>query len=310
MRQRRSLAELLRAMRAAGIGCIVLRGAALAETLYDSPAHRPRTDLDLLVNETDVDAALAVVEGLGFRALPEHPQLLLRGDGTLLDLHIDPLDMDRIRAWADMTPLRTEDFFAEAAPGRLAGEEALLVADRLLMPWLCFHAMKHSFERLIWLWDIALLARRVEKREAWPEVLEGARRWRLERPCFYALAYARAHLGAPVPEAVLEVLRPRMGWRERALFGRVMAHETVPFLAERLFARMMPDARSRAAFWWETIVPREDVRRQIAGGEGCGRCRFIRKRLAQAWRFLGALGREIAGLGRAVLAGRVRPPTP
>ncbi len=64
---------------------------------------------------------------------------------------------------------------------------------------------------------------------------------------------------------------------------------------------MMPDARTRLAFWRETIVPRESVRRQIADGEGCARCQFIRKRLAQGWRLLRTLGREVAGWGRAAI---------
>ena len=301
LRQRRALGELLAAMSERDIPCFVLRGASLAETLYDRPALRPQTDIDLLVAGADLAAAASAAGDIGFRALPEHPQLLLRADGALLDLHADPLDMDRIRAWSHLTPLRTEDFFAEAREGRLANAPALLAPDELLMPYLCFHAMKHSFERLIWLWDIALLARRIEARGDWDAVLAGARRWRLERPCYYALAYAAHHLDAPVPDPVLAELAPRMDWRERALFARVMAHEVVPFLAERLFARMMPDARTRLAFWRETIVPRESVRRQIADGEGCARCQFIRKRLAQGWRLLRTLGREVAGWGRAAI---------
>ncbi len=300
LRQRRALGELLAEMRECEVPCFVLRGASLAETLYDTPAMRPQTDIDLLVREADAEAALEAAVGLGFRPLPGHPRLLLRDDGALLDLHTDPLDADRIRAWERLTPLRADDFFACARPGRLAGEPALLAPPDLLLPYLCFHAMKHSFERLIWLWDIALLVRRVDAAGEWDAVLARARGLRLERPCFYALAWVRAHLGAPVPEACLAALRPRMDWRERALFSRVMAHEVVPFLAERLFARMMPDVRARLDFWRETIVPREDVRRQIADGEGCVRCQFIRKRLRQAWRLLRTLGREIRALaGRA-----------
>jgi len=282
---------LLQRMQDAAIPCIMLRGQSLAESLYQPPVSRPQTDIDLLVDEGDVETAKQIAVKAGFKPVENHPLLFLR-EGALLDLHADPLDMERIHAWGYLTPMRTRDFFAHAEQGELAGVPALLVHPRVNLPYLCFHAMKHSFERLIWLWDIALLARRVQEKNQWDEVLEGIREYRLERPCFYALSYVRAHLDAPVPEYLLEKIQPVMNWRERTLFSRFMHHEIIPFLAERLFARMMPDVRHRLAFWRETIIPREEVRRQIAG-EGCVQCQFIRKRLKQLLKLFWTLGREI-----------------
>jgi len=281
---------MLQQMHKAGISCITLRGQSLAEAMYDPPASRPQMDIDLLVDENDIPSVKRVMVQAGFEPVERHPLLFLRED-ALLDLHADPLDMERIHAWAHLTPMRTRDFFTHAEQGELAGMPALLVHPRVNLPYLCFHAMKHSFERLIWLWDIALLARKVQEQHQWDAVLEGVREYRLERPCFYALSYAHAHLDAPVPGGMLEQIRPAMGWRERALFSRFMHHESIPFLAERLFARMMPDFRHRLVFWRETIIPREEVRKQIAG-EGCVQCQFIRKRLKQLAKALWMLVRE------------------
>jgi len=282
---------MLQRMQESGVACITLRGQSLAEAMYDPPASRPQTDIDLLVHEKDVPAAKQVVVQSGFEPVEHHPLLFLRED-ALLDLHADPLDMDRIHAWGYLTPMRTQDFFSHTEQGEPAGMPALLVHPRVNLPYLCFHAMKHSFERLIWLWDIALLARKVQEQHQWDAVQEGIQEYRLERPCFYALSYVQKHLDAPVPEHLLEKIRPTMDWREQALFSRFMHHESIPFLAERLFARMMPDFRHRLTFWRETIVPREEVRRQIAG-EGCVQCQFIRKRLKQVLKLFRTLGREI-----------------
>jgi len=283
--------NMLQHMRESGMACITLRGQSLAETMYDPPASRPQTDMDLLIREEDIPAAKQVVIQSGFEPVEHHPLLFIRGY-ALLDLHADPLDIERIHAWAHLTPMRTRDFFSHAEQGKLAGMPVLLVHPRVNLPYLCFHAMKHSFERLIWLWDIALLARRVQEQKQWDAVLDGIREYRLERPCFYALSYAQEHLDAPVPESLLEKIQPAMDWRERALFSRFMHHEIIPFLAERLFARMMPDFRHRLSFWRETIIPREEVRRQIAG-TGCVQCQFIRKRLKQLLKLLWILGREM-----------------
>jgi len=283
-------AALLQRMHESGIACITLRGQSLAETMYDPPASRPQTDMDMLVCEDDVSAAKQVAIEAGFDPVENHPLLFMR-EGALLDLHADPLDMERIHAWAYLTPIRTQDFFDYAQAGELAGMPALLVHPRVNLPYLCFHAMKHSFERLIWLWDIALLACKVQEQCQWDAVLDGIQEYSLERPCFYALSYVQKHLDAPVPEHLLEKIRPSMDWRERALFSRFMRHESIPFLAERLFARMMPDFSHRLVFWRETIVPRKEVRQQIAGG-GCVQCQFIRKRLKQLLKLFWTLGRE------------------
>jgi len=129
-------------------------------------------------------------------------------------------------------------------------------------------------------------------------VAASIRALKLERPCFYALSYAAMHPGAPVPAELLTSIRPPMGWLERSLFARHMAHRRIPYLAERIFARMQPDLAHRLEFWRETIYPRFEVRKQIAGS-GCTRCNFTRKRIKQV---AGALG-MLLGEGVALLRG-------
>ena len=283
-------AMLLQHMRQSGITCMILRGQGLAETLYHPAVLRPQTDIDLLVDECDLAAVTQIVIRAGFGLVEHHPLLFIR-ESILLDLHIDPLDMERVPARTHLTPMRTRDFFSHAEPGRLAGGPALFPHPRINLPYLCFHAMKHSFDRLIWLWDIALLSRNIQKEDQWHAVLEGIREYRLERPCFYALSYVRMHLDAPVPREMLEVIQPKMGLREQSMYARFMRHEVTPFLAERLFARMMPDFRHRMLFWKEAIVPRGQVRARISG-EGCVQCGFIRKRLKQLIKALWMLVKE------------------
>lgn len=60
------LRELLVAFAGAGIGAIVLKGAAFTEALYGNLALRPMKDLDLLVRPSDLDRAEELVRGLGY----------------------------------------------------------------------------------------------------------------------------------------------------------------------------------------------------------------------------------------------------
>jgi len=288
LRMKNALRQVLVSLDAAAIPVIVLRGLSLSTTLYADARQRPQSDIDLIFKPKHVLQAKQVLWDAGFRVDSVYANIFNRGD-IQLDIHAEPLGIERIQAWAYLTPLRAVDFFTHAQEGELLGEKTLLVHPRVNLPYLCFHAMKHSFERLIWLYDIALLSKQIEADGLWDEVLKGIQEYRLERPCFYALSYAQKYLGGVVPDAIMVKLCPDMGWAERRLFAKYMNHDIVPYLAERLFARMQPDFKHRLKFWRETIYPRYEIRQQMANG-GCVKCSFIRKRLKQlfkvfAWPF-------------------------
>ncbi|MDQ6989160.1 MAG: nucleotidyltransferase family protein [Mariprofundaceae bacterium] len=298
MHQRFALAKILKAMNAASIPVICMRGKAVAEDLYTPSFLRGSTDIDLLYHEDDGPVLKQILtDSLGFSVSPKYPEMFLR-DELPIDLHTEPLGITRILAWEHITPLRAPDFFEHSQQGEMAGEKALLVHPRVNLPYLCFHALKHSFERLIWLYDIALLANKVSEDDMWDEVLAGIQAYKLERPCYYVLAYVQAHLAAQVPDEILQTIQPKMGFFERRLFKRHMQHESIPFLAERLFSLMQPSLKHRLEFWRETIYPRYEVRKQIAGC-GCVKCNFIRKRLKQVGSALWGLTKELFSIARA-----------
>lgn len=299
LRLRHACGQVLKALQRAGVPVLCMRGVAVSERYYGELAPlRPISDIDLLLDGTRMLDAKQALWDIGFRPSAAYRSVYLRGDITL-DLHDEPISIERVESRQHITPLRAPDFFAHTRDGALAGVDAALLLDvSLELPYLALHAMKHSFERLIWLYDIALVAKRVDEEGAWEQVDQAVRTYRLQRPCYYALAYAREHLGAPVPYALLESMRPSMGFVERNLFRRYMQHRTIPYLGERLMARMQPDFRHRVAFWRETIYPRYEVRKQMAHG-GCVKCSFIRKRLKQLLKALWSLIREGFTLFRA-----------
>ena len=63
-----TLAEILSAFQAAGIDVLVLKGAALAHTVYAEPGLRPMRDMDLLVREEDAVDAQQLLREIGFDA--------------------------------------------------------------------------------------------------------------------------------------------------------------------------------------------------------------------------------------------------
>jgi hypothetical protein len=92
---------------ARGVRCLPLKGAALAERLYDSVAHRPMADVDLLVLD-EWPRAVTLLEKAGFaeQGQADHARAFLDpASGTVVELHrgvtscarLFPLDLDA--AW-------------------------------------------------------------------------------------------------------------------------------------------------------------------------------------------------------------------
>ncbi len=64
--------QLLKAFAAAGVPMILLKGAALAHLIYPTPALRPMSDIDILIDPADSQAAIKLAEGLGYVFAPRH----------------------------------------------------------------------------------------------------------------------------------------------------------------------------------------------------------------------------------------------
>ena len=68
------LPKLLSMLQAGGIPVIVLKGAALAETVYENVALRPMNDVDLLVRKEELDRTEAVLFDLGYTIAKHNPR--------------------------------------------------------------------------------------------------------------------------------------------------------------------------------------------------------------------------------------------
>src|SRR5439155_357127 len=118
------------ALAAAGIACAPLRGAALAERLYDHASARPAGDIDLLVRKTDLDAVEATLAALGFSAIDRRPGFAREFSYTLelaRDAHggvvVEPHWTLAYPPFADA--LDMERVWARCRRGRVDGRESL-----------------------------------------------------------------------------------------------------------------------------------------------------------------------------------------
>src|SRR4051812_1543394 len=140
----RLASEVVRALEAAGIDTVVLKGPVIARRLYAPTELRESVDLDVLVRADAVSAGRRVLEKLGFRGLAqEHHraraefhgiELIRDEDRAVVDLHWTlgaahaPPDV----VWAALSE--------RSAPLSLGGSEVRVPDD----PTLAFHAALHA----------------------------------------------------------------------------------------------------------------------------------------------------------------------
>lgn len=162
----RELRRVLDGLHAAGVPALILKGAHLAWSVYPSPGLRPRLDTDLLIRESDRTAARACLLALGYAPLAHVTGTVAFGQfhftrtdsagvSHALDVHwrvANPRAFEACLTWSDLAaarqPVPTLGPHA-FGPSRV---HALLIG--------AIHRAAHhrNSDRLIWLYDVHLLA--------------------------------------------------------------------------------------------------------------------------------------------------------
>lgn len=217
------LGQIVGSLHEEGAEVIVLKGGALAWTVYASPALRPMGDLDLLVRPEHMQSLGLVVEALGFHrsaSLPAHmiPFQERFGGGvewirvrngrvTALDVQHDLVGVDWCGPAFSIEP---GALWEAARPLALDGmlTRQLSAVDALMH--LCLHpALHHGYAfPFIGCVDIDRLICQAGSDLFWTRLLERVRRFRVKTTVYWGLAVAHNLLETPVPAEVLAELAP------------------------------------------------------------------------------------------------------
>ncbi len=257
----RELGVVLQHLTAAGIPVIVLKGAALAHIVYANPAVRPMCDVDLLVREADVPAALRVLRDVGFTLIPPRAyrnEVMARRTSAfdfVIELHwhlfVIPYyiyTLSNAWLWETVLPLQIEGNAVHSL-----GPEAQLL--HLCGHLYLHHALEGSQVQLIWLHDIAEVLRQYQAVLDWPAFLDAAQCYGLVQPVQKVFALLRGlHLPIPVPVfALVDLLSPTCA--EQRVFEAHTASRRNRWL--RLWAdwEQIPGWQQRLHFLWHNLFP-------------------------------------------------------
>jgi hypothetical protein len=238
IRNTRLLAQLngvLKRFRQARVDVVVLKGAHLADLVYEEVALRPMGDVDLLIRSADLRAARSVLLDLEYRGPQgqgEHHQQepiewanhldpVRKEGGLLVELHY------AIGSTGLVKGPDVDGLWDRAVPVRIGGAEAQVLSGEDLLLHLCMHAaLQHGFGvGLGHLCDIpAVLDHHGEKLE-WAEFWERGRAWGAERSALLTFGLTERLLGWHRPEASLLGVSPpadlldAIAMSERLLFA-------------------------------------------------------------------------------------------
>jgi len=203
--QEAALGECLSALDEAGHAALLMKGALLAYTHYPRPDLRPRLDTDILIRWEQRAAVDATLSRLGYTAdvrasnelvLYQQTYVNRSGDGQahVLDVHwrlSNPEVFRSVLTFDEMNASATSVSGLPAARG-LSDVHALIVA--------CVHRVAHhrDDERLIWLYDIHLLASRLDRAQ-WAKVAALAAERGVQSVCAAGLRRAQHFFGTSIP---------------------------------------------------------------------------------------------------------------
>jgi hypothetical protein len=274
----RHLITLSDALEEAGVKMVLLKGSALAQTVYPDPSWRPFADLDFLVRGRDWQTANEVLADRGFRrALPE-PRAgfdlrfgkaaeLTGDDGLTVDLH-RTLVVGPFGLWIDL-----EELFAGTALFTVGGRTLRRLDDSSLFLHACVHASLGFWPpRLMPVRDVAQVAwfANVD----WDLVAERTRRWKLAPVVRHAFETVADRLGAPIPEEAGSVMtiRPRRG-EVRALNAYITDRRQRGGTAVSVL-RAIPSIRGKLAYARALLFPSRDF---LVARQRNGRPSYLRR---------------------------------
>jgi len=249
------LAALQAAMREDRRQMIVLKGAALLDDVYRGcVALRPMGDIDLFLRPSDVPWIAGWLRHRGYQPVSPSSPFFSRGTVSF-DLHTEIVGSEWVGRKARAFHFDPVALWREAVPKDPADATVLVLSAVHLRLQLVVHALKHSYSRLIWLVDLAL----VLQDAPWPSLLEHARASGAVRPLAYAVAALDWLLdGADVSEAVRRQL-PALGPLERAFIRVVANRRGVETPGELMVALSIPGAIAKATYLAELVIPRRHV---------------------------------------------------
>ncbi len=251
IRMERQLGEILDAFQGEGVRTLVLRGPALGWSVYPNPALRPGSDLDLLVLPEQIIQARAILEHLGYKCLSKRFEVAKDffreedfihqknpSNNLMVELHWVHWELNPF--FRSDRDIGIEDLFLRAwkVESSSLTFATLHPVDALIHAAIHLVMIHNRDMRLIWIYDIALLARHLRIPEDWEVLQERSVAWSARLAVESSLKMAQVLTGLSLPDGFSDFSSwPRPTEEELATWSHAMRHHWVSVLLKRYLSR-------------------------------------------------------------------------
>ena len=248
-----------------GTETILLKGAALVATVYESFEQRPMADVDILLRRDEAWHAQQVLVAAGWEeeytraqdaAYREHrkqfyeehhhlPVLIdVRGTGIAVELHVGLLPTENPFAFP------TAAVWRDARSASFRGRTVRVPSVNHLLLHCCLHfAWSHTMHHGAWRTFRDILSLTSAEKVDWLEFEQLARSARAASCCYWTFELGRALAGLEFPSGLLEELQPPVPASLRRRISHHLAHELLPS------ETICPSVTVRRKMWEIAIRP-------------------------------------------------------
>jgi hypothetical protein len=246
----------------AGVEMVLLKGSALAYTVYPDPSLRPFADLDFLVRGSDFELALEVLAQRGFRRNLPEPRAgfdvrfgkaaeLIGPDRLSIDLH-RTLVVGPFGLWIDL-----HELFEGTQVFSVGGRTLRRLDDAGLFLHACVHASLGWWPPLLMpVRDVAQVA--LMESLNWELIAQRARRWRLAAVVRHSFETVSETLGVPPPAEARALSRITFGRKERRALSAYITERRGRGGMALSTLRAIPGLRGKAAYVRALLFPTRD----------------------------------------------------
>jgi hypothetical protein len=255
--RRPALNAMLGGLAAQSIDAVLLKGAALAVSVYPEPCLRPMADIDVWVREHQVDEAVACLLRAGFEIAPgsmpdgrlsasgSQRRLRHAGSRVRIELH------GGVHSLQQLSPETLERIWQGAETIAIAGRPARILCPGDALVHACLHlgSTNRFADGQLPLLDVALISVTRGSRIDWLRLARSARAEKIAVYLTVALTLARDLFGASVPDEYFAAVGDMPGLRQIEDLARQQVWQLSPALPpglERAFREPTPRARFNA----------------------------------------------------------------
>ena len=254
---------------------IVMKGTALAETVYGNLALRPMSDVDLLVKKENLHQIDELLKTLGYSPADRSVD-----DVDFSSTYLTTLDYrnpaknapsfhvhwhfvnSTIPNESYINHIKMDDIWQDAVKTNIADIETWVMSPHHLIIHLSEHALRvtHSLNKLSYFCDIDRAINYYGKSLDWDLLIRDTLKFNLNKMVYTTLYFSRYFIKANVPEDVLLKLKPeRLSIPEKIFMRKTAENKRTPGMSYLIHLSMNKGLAKKLKFVGRTLFPPKDI---------------------------------------------------